>query len=99
MCHECHWSLRSLTISDWEGVFQPIINIIYNIYYDGECIRKSLMTLLTRDTHDISMLDGSAFFLKKSEDLFVDRNVDVVSLHCHSERRNSALTKEKKSPS
>ena len=39
------------------------------------------MTLLTRDTHDISMLDGSAFFLKKSEDLFVDRNVDVVSLH------------------
>ena len=57
------------------------------------------MTLLTRDTLDISMLDGSAFFLKKSEDLFVDRNVDVVSLHCHSERRNSALTKEKKFPS
>ena len=57
------------------------------------------MTLLTHDTHDISMLDGSAFFLKKSEDLFVDRNVDVVSLHRHSERRNSALTKEKKFPS
>ena len=52
VCHECHWSLRSLTISDREGVFQPIINIIYNIYYDGECIRKSLMTLLTRDTLD-----------------------------------------------
>ena len=28
VCHECHWSLRSLTISDREGVFQPIINII-----------------------------------------------------------------------
>ena len=57
------------------------------------------MTLLTHDTHDISMLDGCEKKKKKSEDLFVDRNVDVVSLHCHSERRNSALTKEKKSPS
>ena len=53
VCHECHVSRVSLTISDWEGVFQPIINIyLNNIYYDGECIRKFLMTLLTRDTLD-----------------------------------------------
>ena len=44
------------------------------------------------------MQDGSVFFLKKSEDLFVDRNVDVVSLHRQFERRNSALTKEKNPP-
>ena len=65
VCHECHWSLRSLTISDWEGVFQPIINIIYNIYYDGECIRKSLMTLLTRDTLDTPCRMEVLFFEKK----------------------------------
>ena len=53
------------------------------------------MTLLTHDTHDISMLDGCAFFLKKSEDLFVDRNGNVVPLYRQFERRNSALTKEK----
>ena len=36
------------------------------------------------------------FFFRQT---FVDRNVNVVSLQCQFERRNSALTKEKNFPS
>jgi len=69
------------------GVFGAIeynnkYNIFIIIFYELFLHRKLLMTLLTRDTLD----QGELKNLKKVACLFVNRNENVVPLHCEKQR-------------